>query len=175
MTTKSTSPTLASDHPAFAEHSILVNTRFYLNRFIDSLTDDELYHPATPGGNHTLWTMGHLALADEFFLKEMGGIEGTLATEWAESFSWGKPCNPDETIFPTVTEVRSSFDATRSRILEYVTSLTLEDLKTETAEQWREFAPNTRAMLMGIACHESTHTGQIIVVRKSLGKEILSM
>lgn len=150
-------------------------TRAHMNEILDSLSDEQMTHVPCEGGNHALWTMGHLALADDFFLQQIINADSQLPDTWMELFGWGHPCRTDASKFPPVTEVRAKFDAMRQRLVDWIASMSDSELDMETPEDWREFAPTRRALVSMVAMHESTHAGQLTVARKSLGLKPLNM
>ncbi len=160
--------------PAVDFHPLTLS-RGSLIELLESLDDQQMTHVPVENGNHALWTMGHLAFADDFFLVKMGGFAPTLPAGWAERFGWGHPCSPNPADFPTVAEVRRLMDELRTKVLDWLASLSTADLDESTGEDWADFAPTRRALVAAMAIHESGHHGQLTVVRKSLNLLHLSM
>ncbi len=42
---------------------------------LEDIPEDKLLHQLTPGGNHTVWVIGHLTVTDDDFLAKVGGRE----------------------------------------------------------------------------------------------------
>lgn len=154
---------------------VLHQSRKWLIETLDSLSDEQLTHAPVEGGNHALWTMGHLAFADEFFLTKLGNFEATLPAGWAEQFGWGHPCSPNADDFPAISEVREALLDQRAKLLDWLNSLSAEELDAPTGADWEDFSPTLRALISGAAVHEGTHLGQVMVVRKSLKLPPLSL
>jgi len=150
-------------------------SRRILHEILDSLTEEQAMHVPVKGGNHALWTMGHLAMADQFFLKEIGGIEPSLPADWESIFGWGHPCQTDATVFPPVSDVRKAMDTKREEVLAWFESMTEDQLDAATGDEWRDFAPTVRDLIGAMSIHEGVHSGQLMVVRKSLELPPLNM
>src|SRR5579872_3247515 len=53
-------------------------TQTALQAVFDGIPAEQFLHQPFPGANHALWTMGHLATVDQYFLKSLAGRDGAL-------------------------------------------------------------------------------------------------
>ncbi len=153
----------------------LIFSRTALLQVIDSLSAEQMCHPPVEAGNHALWTMGHLAFADEFFLIKFAGARATLPSTWPKQFGWGHPCSPNSADFPPTADVRAEMEQQRQKLFDWFSSLSPAELDASNGPDWDDFAPTRRALIYGLAIHEASHYGQLTVVRKSLKLPPLSM
>jgi hypothetical protein len=146
-------------------------SRRVLETLLGTLSDGQMLHQPTPGGNHALWVMGHLALTDDYFRVALGGGDHLVEEAWPELFGAGSAPGPEPSIYPTVDEVKRLFDESRRILLDWFDGLETAAFGQRSPEELRDFAPRVGDVLGSLAFHEALHTGQVTVVRRSLGME----
>jgi uncharacterized damage-inducible protein DinB len=135
----------------------------------DAIPADEFLHQPCAGANHALWTLGHLATVNQYFLKTLAGRDGALFENYkAMFFAKSKP-SPDADTYPPIDVIRGYFKTSRTAFRSWVESLTDEQLTGPAPEEFQKFAPTLGNILMRLLWHEGMHYGQLTVIRKSLG------
>jgi hypothetical protein len=144
-------------------------TRGALERLYNDFPREKLCYQPFPGANHALWTMGHLASADEFFLDKVANKPTTRFKELESKFFMNSKPSPNPGDYPPHEELQAYFHDARERLTSYFKSLSPAQLSEPLPGEMKNFAA-TRAILMrAIAWHEGFHSGQLAVIRKSLG------
>lgn len=147
----------------------LTFTRGALERLYTDFPKDKLCHQPFPGANHALWTLGHLATADEYFLDKIGSKPTTRFKELEGKFFMKSTPSPNMRDYPPFEELQTYFRDARERLLAYFRSLSPQQLTEPLDSQSKQFAPDRATLMRSIAWHEGFHTGQLAVIRKSLG------
>jgi uncharacterized damage-inducible protein DinB len=147
----------------------LAFARRYTLGLLADLPAERMCHQPFPGANHVLWTLGHLAWSDDFFLNRVGGRSSGLPVGWEKSFGMGSQAVPEAAAYPAVTLVRNALNARREALLNWLRSLSDAQLGSPLPADLARFGPNVAALAATIAWHEGFHAGQIAAVRKSLG------
>jgi len=143
-------------------------SRDMLVSFAEDIPDDKLCFQPFPGANHAIWTLGHLAWADDYFVR-LGGRAGGLPAGWADAVQWGSTPKADRSIYPPRSEVMEQLAASREALTAWLRSLTEAQLIAPLPDETKRFAANFAALPASIAWHEGFHAGQIAVIRKALG------
>jgi uncharacterized damage-inducible protein DinB len=135
----------------------------------DAIPADHYVHQPCPGANHALWTLGHLATVNQYFLKSLAGHDGALFEQHKAMFFAKSQPNPDAASYPPIGVIRDYFKTSRAAYRSWVESLTDEQLTGPPPEEFKKFAPTLGNILMRLLWHEGMHYGQLTVIRKSLG------
>jgi uncharacterized damage-inducible protein DinB len=144
-------------------------SRKIINGMFEGIPAEQFCYQPCAGMNHALWTMGHLATVDQYFLKHLAGQPETRFDEFRQMFFMKSKPLPSLSDYPPLADVRVYFDQARMELLEWLRSLDDEQLGQPLPEPLHSFQPNL-AMLFGhLTWHEGFHAGQLSVVRKSLG------
>jgi uncharacterized damage-inducible protein DinB len=130
---------------------------------------EEFLHQPCPGANHALWTLGHLATVNQYFLKTLAGRDGTLFEKYKEMFFAKSQPMSDAASYPPLDVLRDYFKTSRAAFRSWVESLSDEQLTGPAPEEFKKFAPTLGNILMRLLWHEGMHYGQLTVIRKSLG------
>jgi hypothetical protein len=144
-------------------------SRGALERLYSDFPHDKLCYQPFPGANHAMWTMGHLATADEYFLQKVGNRPVTCFNELQGAFFMKSSPTPNMKDYPPFEELTAYFRDARERLLSYFGSLSPTQLTEPLGGDSRSFAPDRGTLMRSIAWHEGVHTGQLAVIRKSLG------
>jgi uncharacterized damage-inducible protein DinB len=130
---------------------------------------EQFLHQPCPGANHALWTLGHLATVNQYFLKSLAGHDGTLFEKHKAMFFAKSQPTPDASSYPPIGVLRDYFKTSRAAFRSWVESLSDEQLLGPPPEDFQKFAPTVGNILMRLLWHEGMHYGQLTVIRKSLG------
>jgi uncharacterized damage-inducible protein DinB len=129
----------------------------------------EYLHQPFPGANHALWTLGHLATVNQYFLKSLAGRDGDLFERYKGMFFAKSHPSPNASDYPSLETVREYFKTSRSAFRSWIESLDDAQLTGPPPEDFQKFAPTLGNLLMRLLWHEGMHYGQLTVLRKSLG------
>jgi uncharacterized damage-inducible protein DinB len=144
-------------------------TQTALQTIFDAIPAEYFFHQPFPGANHALWTMGHLATVDQYFLKSLAGRDGAIFDRNRDTFFAKSKPSPNASDYPTLEAVRDYFDTSRAEFRGWIDSLDEEKLASPLPEKWHEFAASHAGMILRLLWHEGMHYGQLTVIRKSLG------
>jgi uncharacterized damage-inducible protein DinB len=144
-------------------------TQTQLQKVFDAIPREQYLHQPFPGANHALWTMGHLATVDQFFLKSVAGRDSGLFERYSTIFFAKSTPSPNADTYPPIDTVREYFDSSRKAFRAWIESLDDQRLAAPLPAEQQRFAPNVAGMLLRLLWHEGMHYGQLTVLRKSLG------
>ena len=144
-------------------------SRNILLGLVEEIDDDKMCHQPVAGGNHTAWVLGHIAYADDLFAVEVGGRKSILSDDWKAKHGMGSTPTSDRADYPSKAEFLDKLATCRESLLTWFNSLDESELETPMPEGWTDFAPNRAAFASWIAWHEALHSGQLTMIRKSLG------
>lgn len=141
-------------------------------RIFEDMRDAPLTRPIADG-NHPMWILGHLALA-EGRLHQMILSETNPVAHWKPLFDWGTKPSDDPGVYPPFDEVLQTYRTLRSRTLSLLESMSDDDLDRPTPspppglEQWFATVGQT---LLTIASHQAFHCGQASVALRAAGNQ----
>ncbi len=135
-----------------------------------TLNDDQFFTAPCAGGNHTLWNIGHLAMANASFMQMAGGTTEHWKEEWRPLFEMGSEPTDDRSVYPSPKEIVAAYDGIHADYVAFFKGLSGEALAKGTGvDGFAEVAP-TIAHLPGFSTlHDSVHAGQITACRKAMG------
>jgi uncharacterized damage-inducible protein DinB len=143
--------------------------RQFTLELLSDFPQDKLTHQPCAAGNHAMWIAGHIAYADDMFMSKLGNKPARLGDHWVTLFGMGSTPQPDAGLYPSLGEVTNALADTREGLLAWFGSMSAEELGNPLPEDFKPFAPNYGMLMVSMAWHEGLHTGQLTVVRKSLG------
>jgi uncharacterized damage-inducible protein DinB len=144
-------------------------TQTALKNVFDAIPAEQFLYQPFPGANHALWTMGHLATVDQYFLKSIAGRDGALFEENKATFFAKSQPSPNASDYPPLEAVREYFSASRTQFRAWIDSLDDAKLASPLPEKFKQFANSFAGMVFRLCWHEGMHYGQLAVIRKSLG------
>lgn len=136
---------------------------------LEDVPEDKLLHQPFPGANHAMWILGHIACADDWFMRTLGPRPSQLPEGWDELFGSGTSLRTDAAAYPPWTQVLDQSAARREELVAWFRSLTETELGQALPETLRPFGTTYGVLISTLAWHEGLHAGQLSVVRKSLG------
>ncbi|MFN3149979.1 DinB family protein [Bremerella sp.] len=119
--------------------------------------------------NHALWFIGHMATTDNFFISLLAPEKAAPKENYQELFGLGSTPSPKLEDYPSIEEVRGYMDERRQVLLEILATLSDEDLATKTPEGTPDFLADYGQVFETAIWHEGLHSGQLTMVRRSLG------
>ncbi|HMO14792.1 MAG TPA: DinB family protein [Pirellulaceae bacterium] len=155
-------------------HSLLFSHR-WVEQLADDLVDSPLTPATTAGGNHPLWIMGHLVVANSGLTSMISGRANPFS-HWDRLFEGGTWPVADGSGCPSYSEVMQAWKTAHAETLNLLSEFDDARLDETPIAVWEplrtdpEFATNGRLFLF-IAMHEMSHRGQLADVRRVLGRK----
>jgi len=145
-----------------------------LNSYLGDLSDADLMRRPCKGCNHVAWQLGHL-IASECNLLEgvQPGAAAELPAGFAEQHSKETCGEDDASKFCTKAEYLELFEKVHAATLVALEKTSEADLDAESPEQFREMFPTVGNIYVLIASHGMMHAGQLVPVRRELGKPVV--
>jgi hypothetical protein len=158
----------------------IISSRDLLARFLEGFDDANRTKQARDLPGHVAWILGHCALTmhsvaehcDSRPLPESDFITGDGRAGGADRFDTESICfdstpvdEPDR--YPAMARCRAIFEAACDRLADSVRSASDKELDTMVA--WALGEIPLWKLVLRIAFHNGTHTGQIIDLRRALG------
>jgi len=151
----------------------LEQSKGYATSLLADMKNECTTMPTPRGGNHPLWVMGHLALAEASMLsKFVTGGENPLA-KWKELFGGGTEPVADAKKYPSWDEVVGAFERARSATFKALDGLSDADLdrSTNAPENMKSFFGTVGQVFTMISIHVAFHAGQVADARRAAGKK----
>jgi hypothetical protein len=144
-------------------------------RVLETMKAEPLVRPGPFGGNHAMWILGHVTVAEGRLHKILFGSPNPVE-HWKPLFDWGSEPQADASAYPSFDEVLQTYRSLRTKTLAFLDELTDADLDrpTKLAPPGLEapFATVGQA-LMTIAMHQTFHNGEAAVARRASGQRPL--
>lgn len=153
----------------------ILQTRLF-NNVLEGIEDRKGSDRLSDYVNHLQWISGHLTNS-RYHLGPALGLSGhfpyeEVYTDLSQPPPHNRAVDPS-IIYPSLTEIKKSWNEFAPGFAEKISGLTNEQLETETPAR----VPTGKTMsdlLAFIASHESYHIGQMSIIRKSLGLPAMS-
>jgi hypothetical protein len=142
---------------------------------VADMRDAALTQPTSRGGNHPLWTLGHLAYLE-------GGIPTVLLGEpnpvkhWAHLFAPGTQPKTDASAYPSFDEVLKTYRDMRARnlkLLDEIGDAGLDHIPKQIAPGFEDAMKTFGHTFLLITLHNMVHYGQIADARRAAGHKPL--
>jgi hypothetical protein len=145
-----------------------------LSQYLSDLSDAELLMRPVPNANHIAWQLGHLISAEINLLSIVpGGGPLELPAGFAERHGKETAGLEPPKNFLTKAEYLSIFKKVRQQTFAKLEKLPDADLDKPNTGPLAKFAPKIGDLFLLVANHQMMHGGQIVVLRRKLGKPIL--
>jgi uncharacterized damage-inducible protein DinB len=145
-----------------------------LSRYLDDLSDADLMRRPGPGCNHIAWQLGHLISSENQLLEMVtpgSGIE--LPEGFAAKHSKDKIGDDNPANFCTKQEYLDLFEKVHQATNAAIENLSDTDLDKPAPENFRSMFPTAGHIVILIATHGLMHAGQLVPVRRALGKPVV--
>jgi len=139
-----------------------------IKALIDDVNEEESMVRGEHGHNHIRWLAGHIFRSDHHSLKIMGRDDGTFE-KYGKIFGLGSTISDDVSIYPSMAELRNMLYKSHDKVIEVVSNSTDAELENEITDHGEQ-RPIWQALTF-LAMHEFYHSGQIVFMRKLLGRE----
>ena len=145
----------------------------YNIRHIEDMRNAPVTTPSPHGGNHPLWILGHLTIA-EGRLRQIVLGEPHPVPHWKPLFDWGSEPISDVAAYPPFDEVLRTYRELRARNLQLLdeTGENGLDRPTKAPPPGLEQAFRTIGQaFLTIALHQTFHGGQASAARRASGRK----
>ncbi len=149
----------------------LGTSRWITNETIAKLTGEQWIFQASPGVNHILWNVGHIAVSESHFVSSTGGKSTAAPESYQELFAGGKSePKPSLDDYPDPQEVVGVLNKVREELVAHFNGLSGEQLAVGTeGDMMKQLCPTIAQVPNFCVLHEATHVGQILIARRGLG------
>lgn len=154
----------------------LETSRWLTLSSIEDLSDEEMMFQPADGLNHPLWLLGHIVTSENGLILSLCKDENLLPGDWMAKFGIGSKPVADPMAYPSRTKVLDQLKKTHATAVEYVRSLTLEDLDRRPVgidrfpKSAQERFSTVAKAVCGHISHEAGHAGQISMLRRLMGR-----
>ena len=146
-----------------------------LQKLLADVDETRFQHPLCEGGNAPAWILAHLAIVNDYCLKNLGDQRISPA-EWHKRFRPGAMPKDDTAPLPTKAELFEVLEKGRRRIFETAANV---DPKKMDQPQTSDFFKDSPVKTIGdvvahlLTTHFAFHVGQISAWRRLEGKSHL--
>jgi DinB superfamily len=146
-----------------------------LNSYVSDLEAHELLTRPGRGCNHIAWQLGHLIASEVDLLSKIcpDHTPAELPSGFAEAHSKATAGSDEPSGFLGREQYLSLFDRVRATTLAALDNLSEADLDAPAPTHLQSFCPTVGHVFVLIATHPMMHAGQVVPVRRSLGKPVL--
>ena len=141
-------------------------------RLLETMKDTALLQPGPFGGNHAMWILGHVTVAEGRLHKVLFGTPNPVE-HWKVLFDWGSEPTTDPSAYPAFDEVLQTYRRLRAKTRAFLDEVGDRglDQPTRMAPPGLEapFATVGKAVLT-IAMHQTFHNGEAAVSRRASGQ-----
>lgn len=130
-------------------------------------------HQLHNGGHHALWFAGHMGTTDNFMSSLVRADLCSVNEEYGALFGLGSQPSADLSEYTLVENVLGFLVERREKLLLALEEMTDHQLADPTPDGASEFMPDNAAVFEIAIWHEGLHSGQISLIRRSLGFEPL--
>lgn len=147
----------------------LQTSKMMLRFFTEDFKPDEYLHRPTEKSNCAAWVIGHLTLTDRSVAKALGATDlPELPAGFEKQFSRDEGC-PQASSFGDASALWPIFEKHRDLLVASVHRASIEQLDQPASRQTPMYK-TVGEMIDFISLHTGVHTGQITIIRRSLGR-----
>ncbi len=144
-----------------------------MSTYISDLTDSELLTRPGKGCNHIAWQLGHLIHSGYSLLDSIApGHAVSLPEGFAEHHAKENVASEDPSQFLSTAEYLALFAQLKTATFAAIDSVDPDDLEKPGPEHLSSICPTVGSVFCLIATHVMMHVGQVVPVRRQLGKPI---
>jgi hypothetical protein len=148
----------------------LVKSRAFLDRLLaDFKTPQQWTHQVHDRSNHALWVAGHLTTVDNFFTMLVAPEKSKDLPGYNEKFGMGSQPTGNPADYPTAEEVLGHLRERRETLVSILDAMDDAQLAEKMPDGSPDFFTDKASAFEMAAWHEGMHSGQVTVVRQSLG------
>ena len=134
--------------------------------------DDRDFYTKVEHINPGIWILGHMANSEPSIVFAALGEPVPRPEYWADYFSLGSKLLSDLAEYPPLSEVRQVMEEGHSKTQERIKKLSDQELIAPVHSDMKVFPwlKTVRDALGFAVIHECNHSGQLMLLRKLLGK-----
>lgn len=141
--------------------------------YLADLSDADLLIRPVAGMNHIAWQLGHLISSEHHMMTALGHSMPELPSGFDAAHKKETATSDDPKKFLKKDEYLSLWRRVHDGSLAAIKSTPDADLDKPAPENMRSYAPTVGAVFNLIGTHEFMHSGQLVAVRRKLGKPAL--
>lgn len=149
------------------QYMVNVN-KMVVGRLLDDMTDEESLVMFDKLSNHIRWLTGHIVYSNGFALTQLGSKDMDWK-KYEKLFGGGSEIAGDPSIYPSIDELRETLNSFYDHELELLENISDEDLQRDVGEEGKPMPAWKRFSFM--CMHDFYHAGQIVQIRRALGRE----
>ncbi len=155
------------------DSTVMHNYRFsvgFLKSLLEGLDENKLTHQPSPGMNHPIWIVGHLAMTMEF-VAMLAGADYKGPEGWEALFGYKSVPVDDAAKYPKLGATVAELDKAIAAVEPSLAAMTDEALAAQMPnEGFREMMPTVGdGMTFLLNGHINVHTGQLSAWRRAIG------
>jgi hypothetical protein len=142
---------------------------------VADMRDVPMTRPTSTGGNHPMWSMGHLAYIEGNLRRVVLGGRHPL-DQWAPLFASGTQPLSDAAAYPPFDEVVAAYQDLRARnlkLLDEIGEAGLDRPPVAVPPGFEDAMKTVGQTFLLIALHQMVHYGQIADARRVAGRKPL--
>ena len=149
---------------------ILGSGDMLLRAYVGDMSDADLLVRSVPGSNHAAWQLGHMVAGTSHMLTALGHPALDLPEGFAARHSPQTAASDDPAQFAKKAEYLALLDKARTAILAAIDATPDAKLDAPGPEAMRDHAPTVGAALTMLGGHWLMHSGQLVAIRRKLGR-----
>ena len=140
-----------------------------VRKLLDDVTEEESVYRPYEKANNIRWLSGHLVYNAGLVLNNLGSKE-KYPGDWAKKFSRGSVINDDLLTYPSIMEIRDQLYSMYNEQHQLLDNMTTEDF-TKNLDTIGESGDSPLRSIQFLCSHEFYHLGQIMMIRRILGRD----
>jgi hypothetical protein len=149
-------------------------SHFILNSYVGDLADADLMRRPGKGCNHVAYQLGHLIASECDLLNGVRpGSAPALPAGFAEQHSKNNAGSDDPSKFLNKQRYLELTEKVHAATLALLESYPEADFAKSAPESFRKMFPTMGSIFILIATHPMMHAGQIVPIRRALGKPVV--
>lgn len=141
--------------------------------YLNDLTDAELLIRPVPGMNHVAWQLGHLVLSEHEKVTSLGHKMPELPAGFAAAHSKEMAGSDDPKRFEKKADYLRLMKTAHEGTIRAIQATPAADFDQPAPESLRRYSPTVGAVFNLIGAHAFMHHGQIVALRRKLGKPVV--
>jgi hypothetical protein len=132
------------------------------------LSNEMLTYIPDGGKNHILWELGHICWTADYLVFWGCADREQMSKEWEEKYGFNSEVISDSKNYPPLEEIKKQLEEGRDELIDYIRSLTIEELMSPTKNFPEERVPDILSIFKHLIPHEAYHVGKISLIRRML-------
>lgn len=147
---------------------MLKNNQGIANKLLEDINEEESLTQTSERFNHIRWLTGHLVYSNSYVLSLLGD-ESENYKDFEKLFGMGSKLTDDTSAYPSMKSLRERLNLIHEKAIKAIEKASDADLEREVDEG--ELKSPLWQKVAFFSMHEAYHAGQIVIVRKAIGRE----